>query len=240
MARLLQWPLGVRWNRWKALNGPQSIGSSASTSIGDVTQSIASPFGARHLQFSFPPMRGVKARRMRGTLTALHMGANAVRVSICDFDGMSRADAGMALTADQQNNGLPFGNGLSWSNGQNWNLTKPHVKVSEFAAFDSTIIRLSDTFWGRQLGMGDMLGFFPFHFGLYEVTKVFGNGRYRIWPPLRKAVTNTDYATLRPVLAMRLLSSNLPDADRGPVFLEGLTVSLFEVFDYDLRDYFKD
>jgi hypothetical protein len=41
-------------------------------------------------------------------------------------------------------------------------------------------------------------------------------------------------------MAMRLLSSNLPDADRGPAFLEGLTMSLFEVFDYDARDYFAD
>ena len=240
MARLLSWPNGLRWNRWKPLSGPESVGGGSNTTIGDVTQTIASPFGARHIQMSFPPMRGQLARRARGLVTALHKGANAVRVSVCDWDGMTRAQAGVVATQGQLQGGMTWSNGVGWSNGQNWKLTKPNVAVSVAAAKDATLVTLADEFWGRSLGMGDWIGFFPLHFGMYEITEDMGDGQYRIWPPLRKAITTDDFATLYPVMAMRLLANNLPDADRGPAFLEGLTMSLFEVFDYDARDYFAD
>jgi hypothetical protein len=224
----------------KPLSGPETIGATDTTSIGNVTQTVASPFGARFLQLSFPPMRGAKARRARGLVTALHKGANAVRVSVCDWDGMSFADAGMQISEQQKQNGLSWSNGMPWSSGENWRATKPNVAVAASAAKDATLISLNSAFWGHSLGMGDWIGFFPFHFGLYEITEDLGDGQYRICPPLRKAITTADFATLYPVMAMRLLSSNLPDADRGPAFLEGLTMSLFEVFDYDARDYFAD
>lgn len=240
MARLISWPLGLRWNRMKPLAGPESIGAAENTSIGNVTQTVASAFGARFMQLSFPPMRGAKARRARGLVTALHKGANAVRVSVCDWDGMSFADAGMQISAAQKQSGISWSNGMPWSNGANWKATKPNVRVAASAALDATTIRLASSFWGHSLGMGDWIGFFPLHFGLYEITEDLGGGEYRIWPPLRKAITTSDYATLYPVMAMRLLASNLPDADRGPAFLEGLTISLFEVFDYDAREYFAD
>ncbi|HEX5935814.1 MAG TPA: hypothetical protein VFY63_16770 [Pseudorhizobium sp.] len=240
MARLLSWPNGLRWNRWKPLNGPEAVGAGSNTTIGDVTQTIASPFGARFIQLSFPPMRGQLARRARGLVTALHKGANAVRVSMCDWDGMTLAEAGVAATQQQKQAGTPWDNGASWDNGKNWSLKKPNVAVVAAAAKDATIVELADTFWGHSLGMGDWIGFFPFHFGMYEITEVVSDGQYRIWPPLRKAITTDDFATQYPVMAMRLLSSNLPDAERGPAFLEGLTLSLFEVFDYDARDYFTD
>ncbi|QGJ74175.1 hypothetical protein C3L21_09240 [Sinorhizobium meliloti] len=240
MARLLSWPAGIRWNRMKPLSGPESVGAADNTSIGNVTQTVASPFGARYMQFSFPPMRGAKARRARGLVTSLHKGANAVRVSICDWDGMTFAEAGMSVSHAQRTGGMSWSNGMPWSNGENWRVTKPNVPVASAAAIDASIVSLADQFWGRGLGMGDWIGFFPFHFGMYEITEVIDEGQYRVWPPLRKAIATTDFATLYPVMAMRLLSSNLPDADRGPAYLEGLTISLFEVFDYDARDYFAD
>ncbi|MEQ1403830.1 hypothetical protein ABK249_02695 [Neorhizobium sp. Rsf11] len=240
MARLLSWPIGLRWNRWKPLNGPQSISAGVGTTIGDVTQTVASPFGARYLQFSFPPMRGRVARRARGLVESLHMGANAVRVSICDWDGLTFSEAGVTITEQQKRTGIPWSNGMPWANGKNWKITKPNVAVAAPAAEDATIIKLQPSFWGHDLGIGDWIGFFPLHFGLYGITEVVADGEYRIWPPLRKAVLTDDFATLYPVMAMRLLSSNLPDAERGPAFLEGLTISLFEVFDADARQYFTD
>jgi len=240
MARLLSWPVGLRWNKWKWLAGPESIGSSSSTSVGDFTQTVASPFGARHIQLSFPILKGKQARRARGLVTALHKGANAVRLHMCDWDGMSLADAGVSVTKAQLQAGAPWNNGLGFDNGENFHISKPNVAVSEAAAINATIIQLSDQFWGHELGSGDWIGFFPLHFGLYEVTEDFGDGRYRIWPPLRKAVPVGSYATQYPTMAMRLKADNLPDADRGAAFLEGLTISLLEVFDYDARDYFND
>lgn len=240
MARLLDWPIGLRWNRMKQLTGPESVGASSSTTIGDMTQTVSSPFGARYMQFSFPPLKGVTARRARGLVTALHKGANAVRVSICDWDGLTLTDAGVVLSSQEKANGVPWGNGSSWDNGQNWKPSKPTVQVSAAAAKGTTLVTLSNSFWGRNLGMGDWIGFFPLHFGMYEITEDVGGGTYRIWPPLRKALTADSRATLYPVMVMRFLSTNLPDADRGPAFLEGLTMSFFEVFDDDVRDYFTD
>jgi hypothetical protein len=240
MARLLSWPNGLRWNRWKWLSGPESVGASADTTIGDFTQTMATPFGARHVQLSFPPMRGKVARRARGLVTAMHKGANAVRVSLCDWDGLPFDEAGVNATQQQRQAGIPWSNGMPWINGQNWKLTKPNVPVMVAAARGASIVSLGDLFWGHDLGMGDWIGFFPFHFGHYEVTEVLDDGQYRIWPPLRAPLETGDYATLYPVMAMRLKADNLPDAERGPSFVENLTISLFEVFDYDVRDYFGD
>lgn len=240
MARLLSWPTGLRWNRWKWLAGPETVGAASNSTIGDFTQTVATPFGARHVQLSFPPLRGKPARRARGLMTALHKGANAVRVSMCDWDGMSLAESGLSVTREQVQAGTPWDLGVGWDNGENFRITKPNVPVASAAALNATIVQLSDEWWGHELGIGDWIGFFPLHFGLYEITEDLGNGRYRIWPPLRKAVPAGAYATQYPTMAMRLKSDNLPDADRGPAFLEGLTISLFEVFDYDARDYFDE
>lgn len=238
--RLLSWPHGLRWNHWKWLSGPESIGAGSNTSIGDFTQTVASPTGARYVQLSFPPIRGRLARRARGLITSLHKGANAVRVSLCDWDGISLAEAGVVAAQHQRRNGMSWSNGMPWSNGQNWKLTKPNVAVTGAAAKGGTVVNLADTTWGHDIGMGDWIGFFPLHFGLYEITEVIDDGQYRIWPPLRKALTSDDLATLYPVMSMRLLANNLPDADRGPAFLDGLTISLLEVFDADVRGYFTE
>jgi hypothetical protein len=240
MARLLSWPHGLRWNRWKWLSGPEAVGASADTTIGDFTQTIATPFGARHIQLSFPPMRGRIARRARGLVTALHKGANAVRLPMCDWDGLPYGEAGVQATRRQLQEGKTWNNGKPWNNGQTWKITKPNAPVTVAAGLGATIVSLADEFWGHELGMGDWIGFFPLHFGQYEITQVISAGQYRIWPPLRGALAVGDYATLYPVMAMRLKADNLPDADRGPAFLEGLTISLFETFDYDVRQYFTD
>lgn len=240
MARLLSWPVGLRWNRMKWLSGPESVGAGGETSIGNFTQTIASPFGARYLQLSFPPMRGQLARRARGLVTSLHKGANAVRLELCDWDGMSLDTAGIVASNGQKRDGIPWSAGSVFSSGKGWRINKQNVGLLGTSSKDATTVTLRDEYWGRSLGIGDWIGFFPFHFGMYEITEVLGEGQYRIWPPLRKAVASTDFATQYPVMAMRLLASNLPDADRGPAFLEGLTISLFEVFDYDVRDYFAD
>lgn len=240
MARLLSWPNGLRWNRMRLLSGPESMGGGGDTSIGDFTQTVASPFGARYMLFSFPPMRGATARRARGLITALHKGANAVRVHLCDWDGMSLSEAGVDTSMLGQSPEMPWRDLTFWAVGGTWRVTKPLVAVASAAAKDGAIVSLANEFWGQRLGIGDWIGFEPFHFGLYEVTEVIDNGVYRIWPPLRKTLAPGDKATAYPSMAMRLLASNLPDAERGPAFLEGLTISLFEVFDYDVRDYFTD
>lgn len=238
MARLVSWPLGLHANFREPLSGPRTVGSGASGSIGNFTQTFASPFGLWRWRFQFPPIRGQLFRRYRGWITALHGGANATRVPFCDWDGLTRDQMGVSASQAEWKAGQPWSNGQSWSNGQNWQSSPPVVSIAAPTALGGTVVSLGDEFWGHDLHEGDFVGFFPLHFGLYMITEVMDPGRYRVWPPLRKALTTADSATLRPTLAMRLESEDAANAPRGAVFAEGLSVTLTEVFDYDVKTYF--
>lgn len=240
MARLLSWPLGLRPNRMRPLSGPRTVGAGQSESIAAFVQTTASPFGSVVLEFGFPDMRGQLARRVRGWIKAMHGGANATRVTLCDWDGLSLARRGIQASKAEWKAGAPWGNGKPWSNEQNWHGGSPIVAVAAAAAKGATVVTLAGQFWGRNLGIGDRIGFTPLHFGAYEVTEVIDAGVYRLDFPLRRALTTDDFATLEPVLAMRLLSENAAQAERGPAFLQGLSVQMVEVPDYVVREYFTD
>ncbi|MFC6487371.1 hypothetical protein [Nitratireductor sp. GCM10026969] len=240
MARLLHWPMGLPENFREPLSGPRSIGSGSNTSIGNFTQTVGSPFGAWRWRFQFANMRGQIARRYRGWITALHGGANATRVPFCDWDGLDFEQMGVITTRQAWRLGQPWSNGEPWSNGKNWASSPPQVPVARPSPLNGTEIWLAEAFWGHRLGMGDLIGFFPFHLGLYEITQVFDPGHYRVWPPLRKALTTDDEATLRPTLAMRLENEDAATAPRDAHFISNAGVVLVEVFDYYVRDYFTD
>lgn len=236
MGRLIHWPVGLKANFREPLSGPRAVQSGATTSVGNFSQTVSSPFGLWRFRISFPPMRGQSARRYRGWITALHGGANATRVPFCDWDGLSREQRGVSGGSLEN----PWSNGMPWSNGEPWHSYAPVVAVTAAAARDSDIVEMDDASWGHRLDVGDQIGFTPFHFGLYMVTEVIDAGIYRIWPPLRKALTTDDFATLRPVLAMRLESEDSASAARGPAFIDNASVTLVEVLDYDVRDYWTD
>ena len=170
----------------------------------------------------------------------MHGGANATRVPFCDWDGLSLAQMGVAATIDEWRAGQPWANGEPWSNGKNWGSSPPIVAVAANASRDATQISLAGTSWGHGLDYGDLIGFQPFHLGMYMITEVIVPGTYRVWPPLRKAITTDDHATLRPTLAMRMESEDAGSAPRDAFAITGASVTLFEVFDYDVRAYFTD
>lgn len=238
MARLINWPNGLRANFREPLSGPRTVNAGVTTSVGNFVQTTGSPFGLWRWRFSFPPIRGQLFRRYRGWVTALHGGANATRVPFCDWDGLTAQQAGTTL--QNYKGGQPWGNDMPWSNGHNWSNTPPIVPVASTAARDDTVISLGPAYWGHALDYGDLFGFMPFSFGLHMVTEVIEPGQYRVWPPLRKAITTDDYATLRPVLAMRLESEDAANAPRGAAFADGLSVTLVEVPDYTARQWFAD
>lgn len=238
MARLVPYPIGLRPNRMRKLSGPKTRNAGQSVGLTGYEQTVASPFGARRIELSFPPLRGQMARRARGWITAMHGGANATRIRMCDWDGMTLAQRGITATSAQYAAGSPWSNGLPWSNGENWHNGNPSIAVTAAAAEDDTIVSLSSDFWGANLGVGDWIGFFPFHLAAYEVTEVLPSNQFRLDLPLRAALTTSSYAYLNPVLAMRMESENSADAERDASHLVGLTVTLVEVFDFDVREYF--
>jgi hypothetical protein len=243
MARLISPPVGLGITAIEPLSGPRVVGASSSQSIGGFLQTSAAPFGLWRFRFSFHPMRGSAFRAYRGWVTALHGGANATRWHFFDPDMMSPAAAGLAVSESRRWDSMPgqlWSNGTPWANGELWGETPPFVAVVTAVAAGETQISLADQFWGHGLQVGDYLGFFPFHFALHIVTEVIDDGAYRIWPPLRKSLTTDDFATLRPTLAMRLEGEDAASASRGLVVAEGLTATLIEVLDPDVRDYFAD
>lgn len=244
MARLLSPPAGLPVVSVEPLSGPRTVNAGATTSVGNFVQTVSSPFALWRWQVSFAAMHQALFRRYRGWVTALHGGANATRWDFWDPDMMSPHEAGISVSPrarwTDDGHAQNWSNGMPWSSGQGWGMTPPHVAVAGAAPRDATVVSLGSAFWGHTLNVGDYLGFFPFHLGLYLVTEVIDPGTYRIWPPLRKAIGPDDFATLRPTLAMRLESEDAATAGRGLVVAEGLTVTMVEVLDYDCRDYFAD
>ncbi|MCF6371045.1 hypothetical protein [Rhizobium halophilum] len=237
MARLLPF-IDVPLTSQRPLSGPESVNPSQGTTIGNFTQTVASPFGGWAFEFNFHPMQGDQYVRFRGWLWALQRGANATRWQMTERDKMSPARAGVSSALG---GAVAWSNGQMWSNNRPWKLTYPNVKVAAAAAVDTTIINLADEYWGRRLRWGERIGFFPFHFGMYQVTEDFGDGRYRVWPPLRKAITTDDYATLYPVLVLQMMvSQEMEYPSEDAALTIGASVRMFEAFDYDVRDYFTD
>lgn len=238
MARLLRWPNGLPVTSRRPLTGPRTVGAATTESVTGYVQTTASPFGAWRWSIAIAPM----ARRMwneyDGMVTALHGGANAVRVPFCNFDGLTYSEAGVIATSAELRAGRDW-LVTQWSL-RKWKVSRPFVSVETAASKGDDTIRLANEFWGRSIWRGTWLGFMPLHFGLYKVTEVIDDlGRYRIWPPLRKDIATSDYATLEPVMAMRLESEAAATMDaREPRSPQTLT--LVEVEDELVRDFFGD
>lgn len=244
MARIVSPPIGLPVISLEPLSGPRAVGAGGSQSVSGFVQTTAAAFGMWRWRISFAPMYRTMFRRYRGWVTSLHGGANATRWIFFDPDMMSPQESGIAVPAPAEwttaEYGQSWSNGLPWGSGVGWKMTPPSVRIAADAQRDTTTVSVENGFWGYSLGVGDYLGFYPFHLGLYTITEVIEPGTYRVWPPLRKAVTTDEFATLCPVLAMRLESEEAASAGRGLVVAEGLSVTLVEVLDYDVRDYFTD
>ncbi len=239
MPRLIAWPNGIRIVSRDVLTGPRVTSGGGRESLTGFSQSIASPYGAWRFQFTLPRLRGQAVRRWRGFITALHGGANAASVKICDPDGMSMPDAGADYTQNQIREGLPWSSMLPWSNMRNWAASRPLVRVYSPANKGDSIVYLSEQFWRGNLGCGDQIGFTPYHFGLYIVTEIMPDGGFRIWPPLRKNITEHDFSTLSPMLAMRLESEAAAPMSRGAAGMESPVITMTEVPDETIRAYYE-
>jgi len=229
MARLLAMPCLPAPLAVTELAGPNARNSGANT-FGDGSEQTFDHLGdVWALSFERSALFGADARRERGWKKALLGGRNAIRIDFFDADRMTAPEAGGVSRAVWSPG--------AWSSGA-WGEWLPRVSVAQPAAFDTSIITLTETAWGHDLDYGDYVGFEPFHFGMYAIVHALGAGRYRIWPRLRKALTTADFANLTPVLAMRPSSALLHA--RGLAFTVSEPVPMVEVFDYHARDHFAD
>jgi len=229
MARLLAMPCLPARTEVEPISGPNARNSGANTVADGSEQTFDHVGDVVALRLPTNALEGRQARRERGWMTAFLGGANATRIDFLDADRMTTAEAG-GIVSGAWTEG-------AWTEGA-WGEWLPRVPLAVAASFNAGTIRLTDRDWGHALGIGDYVGFEPFHFGLYAITAVIAPGHYRIWPRLRKALTADDFATLTPVLAMRPIAP--VRQTRGLAFTEPATIDLVEVFDYHARAHFGD
>jgi len=239
MPRLLDWPAGLMYRTRTVISGPRSIRAGSSESSTGYVQSVASPFGLWRIQFTFPPKKGKAARAMNGLITALHGGANAVRVPIYDPDQLGYQDLGINVADDDPQ--VDWGETeLPWSDlGLQWRLGYPPLDIEAAAAKGATQIEVDATSWGAEIDLGTMLGMEPSHFGAYVVTEVITPGTLRIWPPLRKAITTSNKANLTPTLAMRLMGEGDATISRELGTTSEASLTLTEVEPDTIDEYFS-
>ena len=106
--------------------------------------------------------------------------------------------------------------------------------AASIARYDTTVT-LQNSKWGYNLLPGDQIGFGPLYFGVHIVTEVIAPGNYRVWPPFRGDVAATGYATLEPVLAMRLESEQAAPIQRDIYVMPPSSLTMVEVEDADVR-----
>ncbi|WP_011580571.1 MULTISPECIES: hypothetical protein [Chelativorans] len=242
MGRLLTWNDGLGLNALEVVQGPNVRNSGSNTAADGSEQTFEGIGSVWAFRLGLTIKQGRAARAQRGILDALMGGANAMRFTVIDPDMMTPAEAGMSVPDWLGWNDVPaqpWSNGMPWENGQFWKVSPPVVRVAASAGVDSSVIRLRDEFWGHALGIGDRIGFFPFHFGVYQITEVLEPGTYRVKYRLRKAIAAGDFCTLRPVIVLRPTSktSAMPPA-RVPAHTETTSVTLVEVIDPYVRQYF--
>lgn len=237
MARLLDWPNGLRTTMITPLTGPTSLTGNGGQSLDGFDQSVTSPYFSWEFKIDLEPVKGAKARAVREWFTALHNGANATTFKVIDPDRAKPYEVG--YDGVEWNAQIPWANGEPWSNSNFWIGAYPLAGINVAAAKGATIIELKDEFWGHNLSGGDWIGFTPLHLGLYTITEDLFDGKYRIYPPLRKAITVDDSCTMQPSLALRLKPQST-SFSRSPDFAHGVSMTAIEVHDEHVRSDFND
>jgi len=237
--RLLDWPAGIIPKEIDVLDGPQVISGGDKKTLTGGIQVVQSPNSLWKFQFVFDKMWGKKARTYSGLITALHGGANAVVIPwVGGVIDPTLDELGIIATTAQISAGVAWNNNMPWSNDLGWNVSPGHVSLSQAAAMGDTVIYLADEGWRNNLDFGSMIGFAPFHFGWYKVTKVIGGGAFQIWPPLGSALTTDHRATLKPSIVMTLEKPGAANLGIRVGYSEESTITLVQVSDANVRTYY--
>lgn len=234
--RLVNYPFGLCITSFEALNGPAVISSGSTTSQSGFNQSFADPNFAWKFNLSFQSMNFKLARSHRAWVMSQHGGANATRYTLIDGDLPSPEELGL----DPATLSPQWGNDVQWDGNATWGAVYPLVKMDKAYSKGETVIELPNNLWGRKLDVGTYIGFNPDYFGFHMITEVLANGQYRIFPPLRKGVTTDNYATLNPTIAMKMENANSADVSRNALFVDGASITLIEVLDEYVREFYTD
>ncbi|MFP1634079.1 hypothetical protein ACLB6G_20305 [Zhengella sp. ZM62] len=231
MARLLSWQARVA--QMALANGPASAGSGSNTLANGSEQTFAGFNTALAFEMTLPPSQGQRSRSEYGWLLALFNGANATRYEYLDGQRMTAAEANVPATS-------AWSGGGAWAGGA-WAVGYGTVALSANLAKGATTVTLENSLWGHRLNYGDAIGFGPSYWGCHFVTGVYGSGEYRVWPPIRAALTaGTHRANLQPRLALRAVPGSVSYGQFNPAYADGRSARLTEVFHEYVETYFQD
>ena len=225
--RMVDYPVGLPFSGLTPVGGPSVLGATESDTA--YVQTVVNPFGVWRFQADFTPMKGRMARAFSTLSASALAGANCFRFPFWHFDEPGFAELGIAVPGRCE---VPWSNGEPWSNGHGWQVGKPIVPVTAASAKGGGTITLDLTLWN-----GVIPAFFGLvgHFAVYSMIGVAErNGdvaTLRVWPPVRRAVTTDDYATLRPVLAAKIAGPQGAPWSRPTEMLSGARLDMVEVPD---------
>lgn len=215
------------------LSGPRGIGAGSNALLDGGDQTFSTVGNLWRIAVPLVQSKGARARRQRGIVTALGDGSLAMRLRLPDRDRMTRAEAGVVGTTAPQ----AWSGGTQWSGSVRWRVGYPSVSVAVAAPAGFHRIALPNTLWGRELEVGDMIGFWPSHFGWYVIVGVEPGGAYRIWPELRKAITTDTFVTLQPTAVFRAMPGSF-GWQRDGLMQSGAALQLVEVPDNKVRNWY--
>ena len=223
MPRITSWPANVHPVSFDLISGPQAYGAEGQGSLTGLFQTVGSPYGLVAYTITLEPLRGAEEREYRGTLTALHGGANVVKMTFPD---------GARRESDYQS----WAGGKQWAGGQQWGQQLAIVSVGANASEGDTQVTLANEHWGHDLGIGEVIGFSDY-WGAHTITEILSAGTYRIWPALRNDITTAQKASLRPSIAVTVVAQS-SGYSRQLANTGNLSITLREVRDDYVREHF--
>lgn len=234
--RMVPFPVGLPITALTPQGGPLVLGST--TSGTRKTQVVVDPTGGLwSFTLEVAKMKGPMARAFSQLSVALHGGANCCRVPFFDPDEPSFREMGINVSDNYDQQYVSWSNGEFWSNGKPWRIGKPLATIAAASAKNSGTITIDTTAWG-----GVLPTFFGIvgHFAVYCVTGSTFSGNVatcRVFPPVRRAITTTDYATLRPVMAAQLTGPSGAPWSRDASAMSGAQLDIIEVPDEVVLNY---
>lgn len=233
--RMVDFPVGLPIRTQRPLGGPGVLGQTQSET--EKTQVVTSPFGDLiRWEVTCPPMKGRQARAFKTLAAAANSGANCFRMELCDFDEPGFDELGLDISTAPYVK-VPLSNGEALSNGELLTLGKPLADIVAASAKNSGTVTIDASAWGGVLPTWfGIVG----HFAAYFITGAVFNGDIatcRVWPPVRRAITTGDFATMRPVVAMQVIGEGGAPWSRQIEVQDGMQISMQEVLDEIVRTY---
>ena len=233
--RMVDFPVDLPIRTRRPIGGPGVLGATQSET--EKSQVVTSPFGdLLRWEITCPPMRGAGARAFKQLTVAAQSGANCFRFELCDIDEPSYGELGLNIS-NSQGGKVPFSNGQTFTNGKLMTLNKPLADIAAASAKNSGTIVIDASAWNGVLpAWFGIVG----HFAAYFITGAVFNGDIatcRVWPPVRRDIATSDFATMRPVVAMQLMGPGGAAWSRQIEVQDGMTLQMQEVLDETVRAY---